>query len=185
VLTLPTADMTFVYDVSTGLWHQRASFNVLTGKFHRHIGSCSDYFQDGMNVVGDYQNGNLYYFSDTTPTDNGALRKWRRSWQALPQSMNNGKEKFYSNLEIFAQTGQAAQTGQGSNPMVSLRISNDGGNTFPIEQYRSMGLAGETYHRILFNSLGSSRNRVFELSGTDPVVPIFVGAELQVTEGVT
>jgi hypothetical protein len=185
VLTLPTADLTFVYDVSTKLWHQRASFNPLTGQFHRHQGSCSDYFQDGMNVVGDFQNGNLYYFSDTTPTDNGVTRKWLRSWQALPQGMNNGKEVFFSNLEIFAQTGQAPQTGQGSHPQVSLRISNDGGNTFPIEIYRSLGLAGQTYHRILFNNLGSSRNRVFELSGSDPLVPIFVGAELQAVEGVT
>ena len=185
VLTLPTADATFVFDVSTGLWHERASFDPLTGKFHRHQSNCSDYFQDGYNVVGDYQNGNLYYFSDSTATDNGVTRKWRRSWQALPAGQNNGREKFYSNLEIFAQTGQAPQTGQGSIPQVSLRISNDGGNTFPIELYRNMGKSGETYHRILFNSLGSSRNRVFELSGTDPVVPVFVGAELQVTEGVT
>jgi hypothetical protein len=184
VLNLPTADKTYVFDVSTGLWHERAAYDPVAGHFHRHQGSSSDYF-NSMNVVGDYENGNLYAFDDDTPTDNGVTRKWVRSWQALPEGQNNGKEVFYSNLEIFAETGQAPQTGQAAEPTVSLRISNDGGHTFPIEQFRSMGRAGETTARILFQNLGKSRNRVFELSGSDPLVPVFVGAELEATVGVS
>lgn len=182
VLTLPTADLTFVFDVSTNLWHERALYDPVLGNFHRHQSNCADFF-NGMNVVGDYQNGNLYSFDDATPTDNGATRKWVRSWQALPQGQNAGKEVFYSNLEIFAETGQAPQTGQGAEPMVSLRVSNDGGHTFPIELFRSMGKAGQTSAHIRFPNLGSSRNRVFELSGTDPVVPVFVGAEIDAVAG--
>lgn len=182
VLTLPTADLTYVFDVSTNLWHQRASYDPILGNFHRHISNCADFF-NGMNVVGDFVNGNLYYFDDDTPTDNGALRKWLRSWQALPQGQNTGRKVFYSNLEIFAETGQAPQTGQGSKPTASLRLSNDGGHTFPIEMFRSMGLAGQTQARLLFQNLGESRNRVFELSGTDPIVPVFVGAELEAVVG--
>ncbi|CAB3731121.1 packaged DNA stabilization protein [Paraburkholderia rhynchosiae] len=182
VLLLPSADMTFVFDVSTNLWHERASYDPVLGQFHRHRSNCADFF-NGMNVVGDYQNGNIYVFNDDTPTDNGVTRKWVRSWQALPEGLNRGKEVFYSNLEIFAETGQAPQTGQAAKPTVSLRISNDGGHTFPIEQFRSMGLAGQTTHRLLFQNLGKSRNRVFELSGTAPIVPVFVGAELDAVQG--
>lgn len=182
VLALPTADMTFVYDVSTKLWHERASYDTTLGKFHRHASNCADYFS-GLNVVGDYQNGNIYSYNDDNPTDNGATRKWVRSWQALPEGANAGKEVFYSNLEIFAETGLGPETGQAATPTVSLKISNDGGHTFPIEQFRSMGLTGQTMHRILFQNLGSSRNRVFELSGTDPIIPVFVGADLSAVAG--
>lgn len=182
VLSLPTADLTYVYDVSTGMWHQRASYDDVLGKYHRHVSNCADFFNN-MNVVGDYQNGNIYYFDDNNPTDNGALRKWARSWQALPEGQNTGRRVFYSNLEIFAETGQAPQTGQAATPTVSLRVSNDGGHTFPIEIFRSMGLAGQTQARILFQNLGESRNRVFELSGTDPIIPVFVGAELEAQVG--
>lgn len=182
VLLLPTADLTFVYDVSTKLWHERASYDPVLGKFHRHLSNCADFFGN-MNVVGDYQSGNIYAFNDATPTDNGATRKWVRSWQALPEGMNRGKEVFYSNLEIFAETGLGPETGQAATPTVSLKISNDGGHTFPIEQFRSMGKTGQTMHRILFQNLGSSRNRVFELSGTDPITPVFVGAELDAVQG--
>lgn len=182
VLTLPTADQTWVYDVSTRLWHQRASYDPVAGKFHRHQGNCSDFF-NGMNIVGDYQNGNLYAFDDQATSDNGVIRKWVRSWQALPAGQNKGRRVFYSNLEIFADTGNAPETGQGSSPTCWLRISNDGGKTFPIEQFRIMGLVGQTTARIRFENLGESRNRVFELSGTDPVIPIFLGAELDAIEG--
>lgn len=182
VLVLPTLDKTLVYDVSSNLWHERAAYDAVAGKLHRHASNCGEYF-NGLNIVGDWQNGNIYAFDDGTPTDNGAARKWIRSWQALPEGQNNGREKFYSNLEIFMETGQAPQTGQGAAPMCSLRISNDGGHTFPIEQFRSMGLAGQESARIRFQNLGRSNNRVFELSGTDPVIPVFVGAELQVEEG--
>lgn len=182
VLTLPTADQTWVYDVSTKLWHQRASYDPVLGQFHRHQSNCADFFNN-KNVVGDYQNGNLYVFDDNTPTDNGALRKWVRSWQALPQGQNKGKRVFFSNLEIFVDTGNGPEVGQGAKPTCWLRISNDGGKTFPIEQFRSMGVAGATTSRIRFENLGASRNRVFELSGTDPVIPIFLGAELDAVEG--
>ena len=184
VLTLPTADLTFVFDVSTNLWHERASYDATLGKFHRHRSNCADFF-NGMNVIGDFESGNLYSFDDDQPTDNGVTRKWVRSWQALPQGMNTGKEVFYSNLEIFAETGQAPQTGQASSPSASLRISNDGGHTFPIEMFRSMGKAGQTTARMHFQNLGKSRNRVFELSGTDPIVPVFVGAEIEAVAGIS
>ncbi|MFE1676613.1 hypothetical protein ACFMJE_18460, partial [Acinetobacter baumannii] len=38
VLTFPTADKTWVFDVSTELWHERAGF--VDGEFTRHRAQC-------------------------------------------------------------------------------------------------------------------------------------------------
>jgi hypothetical protein len=40
VLILPTADVTWVYDLTTGNWHQRLSFDPATGQFHRQRVNC-------------------------------------------------------------------------------------------------------------------------------------------------
>jgi hypothetical protein len=46
-----------------------------------------------------------------------------------------------------------------------------------------MGKMGEYRYRAIMRRLGSSRDRVYELSGTDPVKITIMGAELKISEG--
>jgi hypothetical protein len=62
-----------------------------------------------------------------------------------------------------------------------LRFSDDGGHTWSNEQFAGTGKIGEYYRRVFWRRLGMTlklRDRVYELSGTDPVKITITGAEL-------
>jgi len=68
-------------------------------------------------------------------------------------------------------------------PQVMLRWSDDGGHTWSNEHWRSMGGVGEYGKRVLWRRLGMTeklRDRVYEVSGTDPVKIAIMTAELSV-----
>jgi hypothetical protein len=66
VLTFPTADKTWCYDVTTQLWHRRASRDAQ--RLHRERTNCAAFFQ-GLNLFGDYSRGLLYEASLSAFTD--------------------------------------------------------------------------------------------------------------------
>ncbi len=66
-------------------------------------------------------------------------------------------------------------------PQVMLRWSDDGGHTWSNEHWTSMGRIGVYGHRTIWRRLGMTlklRDRVYEVSGTDPVKIAIMGAEL-------
>ena len=72
----------------------------------------------------------------------------------------------------------------GYDPEVMLRWSDDGGHTWSNEHWRKMGKIGEFGYRTIWRRLGMTlklRDRVYEVSGTDPVKIAIMGAELQVS----
>jgi len=215
VLNFPSADITWVYDVATQAWHQRAGW--LNNQFTRHRGNCQMAF-NGQIVIGDYLTGQIYAYDPTVYTEAGSVQKWLRSWRALPTGTNNLKRTTQHSLQLDCESGvgldgatpatttylssissDAASAGaisgeseettneiivQGSDPQVMLRWSDDGGHTWSNEQWRSMGKLGETGRRVLWRRLGMTvklRDRVYEVSGTDPVKIAIMGAELIVS----
>jgi hypothetical protein len=78
----------------------------------------------------------------------------------------------------------SAATVQGVNPQAMLRWSDDGGHTWSNEHWRSMGAIGQYGYRTIWRRLGMTeklRDRVYEVSGTDPVKIAIMGAELFIT----
>jgi hypothetical protein len=72
-------------------------------------------------------------------------------------------------------------TVQGANPEVMLRWSDDGGHTYSNEHWATMGRIGQYGFRVFWRRLGMTlklRDRVYEVSGTNPVKIAIVGAEL-------
>jgi hypothetical protein len=178
VLTFPTGNATWVYDVATGAWHERAGWD--NGAFMRHRSNCQCNF-GGNIIVGDYENGNIYRFDLDVFADNGGIQKWLRSWRALPTGQNNLKRTAHHSLQLDCQSGIGLVTGQGNDPQVMLRWSDDGGHTWSNEHWSSMGKIGQYFHRVFWRRLGMTlklRDRVYEVSGTDPVKIAIVGAEL-------
>lgn len=177
VLTFPTGNATYVYDMMTGKWHQRASFSQ--GKYNREIANCHCFF-NRKHVVGDYQNGNFYALDDNTYTDNGAIRKWLRSWRALVPSMPQGVPMSFDELQVLMETGVTAP--DGTNPQIMLRWSDDGGYTWPGGQLIvPAGKPGETALRVIARRLGSTKigtglDRIWEISGSDPIRIAITGA---------
>ena len=69
--------------------------------------------------------------------------------------------------------------------MAMLRYSDDGGHTWSNELWRSIGKIGNYDARARWNRLGASRNRVYELSMSDPVKWVVLGANLEVKRGMS
>jgi hypothetical protein len=178
VLTFPTGNATWVYDVSTQAWHERAGW--LNGAFTRHRSNCQCNFL-GNTVVGDFENGNIYKMSLNVYSDNGDIQKWLRSWRALPTGQNNLKRTAHHTLQLNCESGVGLIDGQGSDPQAMLRWSDDGGHTWSNEHWSPMGKIGAYYQRVFWRRLGMTvklRDRVYEVSGTDPVKVAIMGAKL-------
>jgi hypothetical protein len=181
VLIFPQANTTWVYDVATAAWHERAGLK--NGTFTRHRSNCQMAFNNEV-VVGDYENGNVYAFDLNVYADDGQPQKWLRSWRALPTGQNNLLRSTHHALQLDCETGIGLVTGQGADPQVMLRWSDDGGHTWSNEHWRSMGKLGQFGHRAIWRRLGMTmkiRDRVYEVSGTDPVKIAIMGAELSVS----
>ena len=102
VLNFPTGNATWVFDVATQAWHQRAGWE--NEEFVRHRSNCQCNFE-GNIIVGDYQNGNIYKFNLDVYADYNTEQKWLRSWRALPTGQNNLKRTAQHSLQLDAETG--------------------------------------------------------------------------------
>jgi hypothetical protein len=179
VLNFPTADATWVYDAATGEWHERA-WRDNSNALHR-IRAANHMAFGGKNIVGDWQQGLLYEMSLDTFTDNGFLiPRIRRA----PHLSADLKWQFFHKLQIDMETGVGNDAGaQGSDPKAMLRWSNDGGHTWSNEMWSSIGKIGEYRARAIWRRLGRGRDRVFEVTITDPVKVCIIGATAEVTVG--
>jgi len=181
VLIFPSANATWVYDVATDNWHERASFSG--GEFKRHRSNCQMFFNNEI-IVGDYNDSRIYAFDLDKYSDDTAVQKWLRSWRALPPDANNLTRTAQHTLQLICESGVGLNDGQGSDPQVMLRWSDDGGHTWSNEHWTSMGKIGVYGARAIWRRLGMTtklRDRVYEVSGTDPVKIAILGAELNLS----
>lgn len=179
VLTFPSAGATWAYDVATGFWHERAYLDPKTGEFGRHRGACHMHFA-GQHVVGDWEDGRLYALDLGCYTDDGdplvALR-------ACPHiSGNSGNEIRFNRLTLDVETGVGQVDGAGADPVLMLRWSNNGGRTWSSLKNLKMGKLGEYTRRVKADRLGMARDRVFEISISDPVKRVILGAAVDAVD---
>ena len=178
VISFPTAGKTWCYDVATNLWHERAGFT--NGQFTRHRSNCQCNF-GGTIIVGDYSDGRIYSFDLDVYADDDQVQKYLRSWRAIPPGSNTLNRTAQHSLQLDCESGVGLNTGQGSDPQVLLRWSDDGGHTWSNYHSRLLGAIGATGQRVIWRRLGMTlklRDRVYEVSGTDPTKIAIVGAEL-------
>jgi len=178
VVTFPTLNLTWVYDVSTNMWHKWLYTNNLN-QYERHRGNCCAVFQ-GKVLVGDYENGQIYELDPNNYTDNGQkVRRLRR----CPHIVTDLQRQFFDELQIQFQPGVGLQSGQVDNPQAMLRWSIDGGSTWSKEYWVSIGKVGRYVNRAIWRRLGWSRDRIFEVVVTDPVKAVIVSANLKASAG--
>lgn len=175
VLNFPTANTTWVYDMTTNMWHER-NYTDSNDNQLMHRGIVQDFF-NGEVYVGDWLSGNIYELDPDTYTDNGDEIHRER---ACPHIWNNLDRAYYRTLQVDVEAGVGLSgDGQGSNPQVMLDWSNDAGHVFGNEQFMSIGKLGEYKIRAKRNRLGSSRDRVFRIKMTDPVKWVVLGAYVE------
>ena len=184
VLTFPTAGATWAYDAATKLWHERAYWNTTLGQWeaHRAIAHCRAF---DKHIVGDRDTGQLYSYSLRYALDGAdEIRRLRRT----PHISNENHRLFFQRLELEMETGlqtfpPVVQTAQTAAPHVMLRWSDDRAHTWSDEQWRTAGKTGEYMARVFWDRLGSSRDRVFEITMTAQVPWRLIDGYLEVQEG--
>lgn len=207
VVSFPTLDLTWAYDIASGMWHKWLWVDT-NNVFHRHRGNCHASFQ-GLNLVGDWENGSIYQLDPNNYTDSGnEIRRVRRA----PHLVSDFQRQFFSELQILFQpgvglqgniigvdspsnavaglavagiaiAGQNSQATLGANPQAMLRWSNDGGSTWSNEHWTSIGVQGRYRNRAIWRRLGQSRDRIFEVVVTDPIKAVIVAANLKAEAG--
>lgn len=175
LLNVPSASTTYVYDLSTKLWHERQSTHE-DGNQRRHLGQAH-LFLNGSHIIGDYRNGNLYVYDYDTYTDNTLLLRRRRICPHLSEGV---QMLFPATLQVDIQAGVGTVT---LNPRLVLRVSKDGGFTYGNPIYATMGKAGEYRWRARWQRLPSGRDLVFDITCDEPVNVVLLSAWLNVETG--
>jgi hypothetical protein len=184
---IPGAQWTWCYDVAEGIWHKRAAWNAGTASFGPHK-SWNHVYAWGMNLVGDWSTGNIYEMSTKYLDENGTdIRRLRRS----PTIENEMDWIYHQELTVDFDTGLGLQPPllDGDNapraPYAMLRWSDDRGKTWSNVHMIECGFAGQYDTRVVWRRLGRSRYRVYELSVTDPIPWVIVGANLKTPDDKT
>ncbi|MCW8533609.1 packaged DNA stabilization protein [Acinetobacter baumannii] len=171
MLSFPTANKTWCFDGSTGMWHERSFYN-LNSQHERHRSQVHCFYK-GKHYVGDHSNGIIYELSLDAETDNGRMIMRERT---TPVINPKGQRLIFDALEIFVQAGQHVNR----EPIVMLDWSDDQGQTWSFDQQETLGKVGEGKKRVIFRRLGQAFNRVFRLRVTDSSRLIITGAQAKV-----
>jgi hypothetical protein len=150
------ADGTYEYGMNTG------NFGITA---HEAVGIAS--FLPGEPVP---------FVPDTSTI---TIRRMRRA----PHLNQLHKRITYQSFELLAQVGEGLLSGQGSDPQICLRWSDDGGRTWSREHWTTLGKIGAYRTRVLWRRLGQARDRVFEISMSDPVDVALITAYLEANVG--
>ena len=168
---LSFAEKTFVYDASIAdpdiAWHVRSTYNR-----GRDRAACHAY-AFGLNLVGDNAGNQVMVLDLETYDDLGEPIVWERTGQRI---ISDSKRILFRQFVANIERGVGVETGQGVAPKMYLDWSDDGGHTWSMRRELSMGAMGVRYGQIAATRLGQSRDRVFRLSGSDPVKTVILGA---------
>lgn len=167
VINFPTANSTWVYDVTTQQWHERGAWDGST--FTRHRARCHTYAY-GKHLVGDYTTGKIFEQSLAIDDFDGEPIHWQRT---VPHISDEEYNIFYHRFTLAAETGVRDTT-------VSLSWSYDRGHNYNTPKDRTAA-AGNYSARLIWNRLGDKRDRVFRLTGTGRVV--LLNGYIEVTHG--
>lgn len=198
VISFPSADATWVFDDTTGLWHEWVWIDD-NGTEHRHRASCGAYAYNTL-VVGDWQYGTLYALDPAVYTDAGQPIIRRRTFPHMIDDMDRvSYSQFVADMEVGSSVDTTAgdpvyrllespadgwglgglltaPTLTDTSPQVSLRWSDDRGVTWGNPLSQTMGATGQYLTSIQWQRLGMGRDRIFEISFSADVKTSLQGA---------
>ena len=91
--------------------------------------------------------------------------------------------QFFSFLQIDLQAGNGITTGQGSDPIMEIDWSDDGGWTWSSIRFVHTGKIGQYTQRAITRRMGYSRDRVFRIAVSDPNQWVVINGYLQAVLG--
>ena len=173
MLTNGGLETSLVYDFNTQIWHERAYLNA-EGNYEQHLANCH-VFAFGKHLVGDRQSGKIYEMSRDYYDDAGDEILRERTYTHI---VDEGRRNRYNTLEIGFETGVGLSSGLGSNPTVSLQLSDDGARTWSNPYLKTIGAMGKYQTKVRYKRLGINSTATFRLKISDPVKVAITGSYL-------
>lgn len=163
-------EATWVYDLTTQLWHERNSLDRADWRAHTHVSAF------GKQLVGDAVDGRIYELD--LDTYEGVRRE-----AVMPVMFADGNQIWVNTVEVDFEGGVGLLTGQGSDPQIMLDWTDDGGKTWSNEHWRGIGKIGEFGARARWYRLGRSTQRHIRVAMTDPVKYAISGVYANIETG--
>lgn len=170
-LNVPGLNTTWVFDVASGNWHERAE--LVSGEYTQHRGTCHAY-AFGKHLIG-AADGKIYAYDPLANTNAGdvLVRDRISPHMALPTYAR----QFFNSLQVDCVVGIGLA--DGSAPTLQMRYSDDGGISWGNWRAASIGAIGERKTRTMYRRLGGARDRVWQIRFTDDAEFSIVGANVE------
>jgi hypothetical protein len=169
----PRTSSTLIYNIKAQAWETREQLDGTGWRAGSHgvLGN--------KNVVGsriDAQNLDL----DLDEYQDAGQAMIRRRRCQIVHNMNKLLD-FWS-LIVDVQGGVGTAVAAGANPQLKMRYSDDGGQNWSDFLIEEVGRIGQTMKRCVFDQLGISRNRIFEIELSEAVNLTIMGAYVEISE---
>jgi hypothetical protein len=164
-------ETSIVYDLTTGLFHERMYLND-DGGYEPHLMTC---FVNafGKILVGSRLDGKIYEMSSDYYSDNGQEILSERIFQHVS---DEGKQFAMNALRLAMETGVG--NADDPDPLITMRMSKDGGHNWTDWLEASIGRIGEYGLGVEWRRLGTADQVVFHVRVTSKVKKAIIGAYL-------
>lgn len=168
--TDPRSSSTLIYNIKAKAWETR---ELQDGTAWRAGGHG---ILGGDNIVGSrIQAQTLRLDLDNFQDSGQEMIRLRRA--QIVHNLNKTLTFWKLIVDIQGGIGNATSP----NPKLKMRYSDDGGQNWSNYLTENVGAIGETQKRIVFDKLGSGRNRVFEIELSDAVNLVIIAAYAELT----
>jgi hypothetical protein len=169
VISFPTANATWCFDATTGIWHERAWWD---GSALQRDRGASHAYVFGKHLVGDHTNGKIYEQSFSITDDFGGDRRYERT---APYVAIEEHRVFHARLQAAVETGAGAIT-------AALSWSDDEGGTYTTPKTKTAA-SSKRNARMIWRRLGESRHRIYKLTITTQEKVAIPAAYIDITPG--
>lgn len=165
---------TWVYDLSTGAWHERHSYGLDRWR----VSTVSRFGH--YSIAGDYVTGDLYTMTPDANTEGASpliMTVQTAPIHAFPQRLIFDA----LHVDLVPGVGTNVTASQDVDPSMMVSWSDDGGHSWSNEQIIGMGRLGDTKRRAIARRLGrtTTHGRTFKLSVSADVARGFIGAAIE------
>lgn len=173
VLTLPTTGITWVWDATTELWHQRSSSASAKGEWLIYYTAVNPSTSNALYGM-DASTPTLYYIDPTNNTDNGTAIT--RTIVGPTVDISHTRQ-LVTYIEIVCNAGTSTGPSSGT---ISLSWSKDSAQTWntPI----SWTLTNSPTQRLYWNNLGDARQWTFKLTSQTKAIIYGMVVDVMTTE---
>ena len=164
LLTFPTEDKTFVYDLSQNIWQGNWCFwNENTAEYSRFLLNCYVYSKKwNYRLVGDRTSGTIYLLSSREYTDNNNVIRSLRQTGWIDWEKRNHKRTRQLTFKV-SRGGDERAKNITQVPQIQLQYRDSGMPDFTPEIWANLGENDDYYFYLDIYNLGIYKSRQYQI----------------------